>query len=232
MRPRLFTNFQRATHHVFHNLTAIRAHKHTIEKFAEKLGLIYFGAVDQHKDEHRIVRGFTVSQTHADNHYSVGSVDGYDVTVVDRSDAIVKADGSITVHSWLIIAFDLHTEQSLPHIFINAKNHETSVYSSIFASYPMLTPVRFGTFENYDLDFTSRFEFYTSPADLIEVEKLFPADIARVLAAHFWPYSMEIIEGVLYIYSDDRKVTTSTLDIMLENGLWLSKQTDSMMESV
>lgn len=219
-------------HNIFQNIANNRTRKHLIEKFTKKVELVYFGAVDQRHDEHRVVRGFTVSSTHRDNHYSVGTVDGYDVALVDRRDAIPQTDGSIATYNWLIMAFDLHTVQDVPHVFIGANNHDFVAFESLFTVYPMLTKVALGTFENYDPEFTNRFTIYTQPSDAIEVEKLFPATATRVMSAHFWPFSAEINEGVLYIYSDEKQITQNTLDTMLQDGLWLAKQTDSQIESV
>lgn len=232
MKPTLLATFKRTSHNIFRNITSTRTRRHVIEKFTKKTGLIYFGAVDQRSDEHRVVRGFTVSSTHQDNHYSVGSIDGYDITVVDRNDAIPKSDGSIIFNSWLIMAFDLQTKQDLPHVFINANNRDCFAYNSIFTTYPMLSKVDMGTFEDYGLEFTSRFAIYASLTDSIETERLLPVSASRVLGAHFWPFSAEIDDKILYVYSDAKKITNSALDTMLESGLWLARHIDSQIELI
>jgi hypothetical protein len=232
METALLTNFRRASYNIIHNITTARTRKHVIEKFTKKHSMVYFGSVNQYRDEHRVVHGFTVSSTHNDNHYSVGTVDDYDVTIVDRSDALPNIDGTVKIYSWLIMAIDLHTKQDIPHLFIGANNHNTEPYNSLFTTYPMLRKVELGTFEDYDPEFTSRFNIYTQPSDSIEIEHLFQAKITRVLGAHFWPYSAELYNGVLYVYSDDNKTTQHTLDTMLENGLWMAHHLDSQIELV
>lgn len=217
---------------IFRNITLTRVRRHVIEKFAKKIGLIYFGSVDQRHDDHRIVRGFTVSSSHRDSHYSVGSVDGYDVALVDRSDALGQLDGSVVVFNWLIMAFDLQTKQDTPHVFIGAHNHDSASYASFFTTFPVLKEIELGTFEAYSPEFTSRFSIYTQPSDSIEVERLFPAQSARVLSTHFWPYSAELHDGILYIYTDEKRVTQNTLDTMFECGLWLAHHIDSQIELV
>jgi hypothetical protein len=232
MKPTLFTSFKCVSHNIFRNITATRTRRHVIEKFTNKVGLIYFGSVSQHEDEHRVVRGFTVSATHQDNHYSVGSISGYEITVVDRSDAIPKSDGSIIFNDWLIMTFDLQTKQDLPHIFINANNHDSIAYDSIFKVYPMLSRVNLGTFEDYDSEFISRFTIYAALTDSIEAEKLLSVSATRVLGAHFWPHSAEIHDGVLYVYSDAKNITGNTLDTILAGGLWLAHHIDSQIEQI
>lgn len=232
MKSTLLTTFRRASHNVFHNMTVSRTRRHVIEKFTKRVSLIYFGAVNQHHDEHRIIRGFTVSSTHLDNHYSIGTVDGIDVSLVDRSDAISKPDGSMTFYNWMVMTFDLKTKQDVPHIFINANNHDNTSYNSLFTTYPMLVKVDMGTFESYDPEFTSRFTVYAALTDAVETERLFPSETARAMGVHFWPYSIEVHEGILYIYSNDKKITSSTLNTMLENGLWLARYIDSQIEQI
>lgn len=223
---------RRITHNIFTNVTNTRTHKRIIMKFAEKTGLLYFGAVNQHTDDHRIVRGFTVSSSHQDNHYSVGSVGGYNTTLVDRSDVVRQPDESITMYNWLIMAFDLHTKQDTPHFFIGANNHSSKPYETFFTTFPAMKKVNLGTFETYSPEFTSRFSIYTQPSASIEVERLLPASAARVLGAHFWPLSVELHEGILYIYSDDKRVTSNLLETMLESGLWFADHLDTQIELI
>ena len=216
---------------VFHTANR-RARKRMIIKFADKTGLLYFGTVSQHSDDQRIVRGFTVSSSHQDNHYSVGSINGYDVTLVDRSDALWQPDGSIATHNWLIMAFDLRTKQDIPHFFLSARNHDQKPYMSLFTTFHTMKEVNLGTFEEYSPEFTSRFSIYTQPSTSIEVERLFPADTTRILGAHFWPLSAEQNENILYIYADNAHVTPSLLDTMIEDGLWLAGHLDRQAELI
>lgn len=232
MSHNIKTQLKRTADNIFHNLVKNGARKRAIIKLANKVGFIYFGTIDQRADEYQVTRGFTVSPTHQDRHYCVGSAKGYDVKIVDRNDAVYKPNNSIAIYNWLIVAIDLHTMQDLPHIFINAHNHDLKPYESFFSVFRNMKEVSLGTFEDYDADFSSRFSIYAQPSDSIEVERLFPNSATRVLGAHFWPLSMEISEGVLYVYSDDKNVTTSLLDTMLEDGLWLANHLDYQSENV
>jgi len=232
MKPSFIASFKQLSHNVIHNISANRSRGRVIKKFAKRVGLIYFGAVNQHDDEHQIVRGFTVSSTHHDNHYCVGSVDNYDITLVDRIDANFGADGSAIFNNWAILSFKLQTRQDVPHIFINANDHLSRAYNNIFKIYPTFNLVKFGTFEQYDLEFNSRFNIFASIVDSIEVERLIPASSTRVLGAHFWPYSAEIYEGYLFVYCDSARISNSTLDTMFEGGLWLARHIDSQIELI
>jgi len=152
--------------------------------------------------------------------------------MVDRSDALWQPDGSIATHNWLIMAFDLHTKQDIPHFFINAHNHDPKPYMSLFTTFRTMKEVNLGTFETYSPEFTSRFSIYTQPSMSIEVERLFPANSTRVMGVHFWPLSAEQHANILYIYADNAHVTSNLLDTMLENGLWLSDHLDLQAELI
>lgn len=220
-----------ASHKMFWN-PKTRGYKRIVKKFADKVGLVYFGVVSQKSNRHKVVRGFTVSPSHKDNHYSVGTVSDCNVAFVDRSDAVWQADGSIDICNWLIMTFELHTEVDVPHFFLGAKNRNQKSYQTLFATHHNLKEVAMGTFEEYTPEFISRFAVYTQPAKSIEVERLLPANTARVLSAHFWPFSIEQNGNILYIYSAGEQITPGLLSTMLESGLWLAKTIDSRSESI
>lgn len=213
-------------HNVSKNTISAMLYKRMIITFVEKNGLVYFGSVNQHTDNHRLVRGFTVSPTHQDDHYSVGSVDGYDVTLVNRNDIVQQSDGSVAVFNWLVMAFDLHTKQDIPHFFIHAKTSESKAYEIFFTSFPAMKELNWGNFETYPPEFRSRFSLYSQPSALVEIERLFTVNIARILGSHFWPFSAEFYDGVLYLYSDSKKIKPQSLKTMLKDGLWLANHLD------
>lgn len=203
-----------------------RRRKQTIQKFTKRFGLVYFGHVDQHDDEHHIIRGLTVSSSHEDDHYSVGSFEGYDVSIVDRYDIITKPGQRLKTHRWLIIEIDLHNGKDVPHIFLGGHNHQDSSYTKLFTSVPSLQPVPLGTFGAHSNEFTNRYSLFATATQFIEVERLFTADVTRTIAAHFWPLAAEVYEGSLYIYSDSKSLSVGLLETMLKNGLWLATKLD------
>lgn len=225
-------------HHTLHTLShrlravamtnTISSHKRkrAIRRFTEKVGFVYFGTVDQHHDDHQIIRGLTVSSSHRDNNYCVGSFDGYDVSVVDRLDTIESGDGSCRTHNWMIVAITLQTVRDMPHVFVGAASQTASAYAKLFTAFASLQPVPLGTFESYPEEFTRRYSLFTAPTHFIEIERFFAANTTRVLAAHFWPLSIEVIDGVLYVYADSTVITMQLLETMLKNGLWLAEQID------
>jgi hypothetical protein len=209
-----------------------RTRRHIISKFVDKVGLVYVGYVDQHSDDYEVVRGFTASQSHHDDHYCVGTVSDRKVTIVDRSDAVWNRSGEIEAQNWTIMAFQLKTKQDLPHFFIGAMGHDDKSYDVFFRTFPTIHRVHLGTFEDYGLDFTSRFSMYARPNMAIKLERLMPANSARVLGAHLWPLSVEQNEHILYVYSTSERITPNLLEKMLQNGLWLAAHLDDQAELV
>ena len=128
-----------------------RPNKRVISKFADRVGLVYFGFVNQHSDDHKIIRGLSVSPTHRDHNYCNGSVGGYNISVVDRINYVKLPDKSSNVHNLLIMTFDLHVKKAMPHFFIQAKNHNLNPYNPLFITYPNMKEVELGTFEKYSL---------------------------------------------------------------------------------
>ena len=202
------------------------------KSFAKKVGMVYFGFVDQHTDEHKIIRGLTVSPTHQDNNYSVGTINDYNLSIVDRTDYLVEPDGSSLSINWVIFAFELHTKTATPHFFIGAKNRDLKPFHSLFSTFPNMNEIDLSTYDDYGVDFISRFDVYGRPAKSADIQTIISTDVAQVIGAHFWPLSIEQHDNVLYLYSTFEKITSSLLDSMLKNGLWLAGHLDKQTESV
>ena len=64
------------------HIAKTRATRQAMRRFADRAGLVYFGYANQHDDDHRLVRGHTVSHTHIDDYLCIGTIRGYDTTVL------------------------------------------------------------------------------------------------------------------------------------------------------
>lgn len=197
-----------------------------VQSFCEDSGLVYFGTVDQRRDEHEVIRGLTASPEHIDEHFSVGSVEDYDVSLAYRTDSFEGADRQVVTHSWLIMAFKLRT-RGLPHIFIGGHDHVSSAYARLFMTHTGMHALPADHNHAGSAEFFSRYQIYTQAAHFLEVRHLFTPELTRTLAAHFWPLSLELQDGMLYVYADNQAVTPQLLNAMLKNGLWLAGRIDS-----
>ncbi len=195
-----------------------------VRKFAEKIGLVYFGQMHQGDEEYRLIRGHTVSTTHIDRHYSVGSLRGYDIAVVMRNDTILTArDQRERRCHWLIITIDLHTKGDLPHAYVGHRNRDDAFQ----ASFEQLTPLYVGALAPYPPQFLNNYTVHSKAIDTIAIERMITPETAAVIVEHFDHASIEIEENTVYMYLESARPTEAQLDKLLSNGLWLAETIDA-----
>lgn len=195
-----------------------------LRQFAEKNGLVHFGDVDQHEDDHRVVRGFTASPTHNDSSFMTGTFEDRDISLVDRFDMVFKGDHLVTKHRWLIGEFRL-ASSDVPHIFLSPEHDSHVHYDKVFTAFRYLDRLSIDASQ----ELTSRYKILGSPSKQQEIEQLLDERVRVVIGAHFWPLAVELFEGSLYLYSCDRILSHHSLEVMLKNGTWLSQVLDDNM---
>lgn len=212
--------------------SAIRARGQVLRKFARKIGLVYFGVVDQHTDEHELIRGLTISTTHRDTHYAVGSYDGYDVSMVDRFDIYIDPSGAEKDHNWVILQIGLERVATTPHLFLKPIGPQAGAYDRFFSATHNLHPVNALLIGQHSSEFHSRYELYTAAAHAVEAEELLTTEVTQQIAARFWPHAVEIYQNKLYFYITDDALTEQLLETALSAGLWLARIVDESEEEV
>lgn len=205
------------------HIVATRLTRRTIQKFADKVGLVYFGHVDQRDDEHRLIRGHTVSATHVDDHYCIGSVRGYDVMLTSRNDVVHRPhDPREQRYHWLIFTIDLHTKSDVPHLYVGHRSRDAAFADS----YGQLYPLAVGSLGGYPHQFVSEYTIYGKATNAIEIEQTITAQLAMVIGSHFAGTSIEIEDNSIYLYIESERPDEALLEKMLSNGLWLAEQID------
>lgn len=206
-----------------HYSPLIRARGRTMRHFAAKVGMVYFGTVDQHEDEHEVIRGLTMSTTHKDTHYAVGAFNGYDVSLVDRFDIYQDAHHAPVQHSWIILQVALE-DRSLPHIFFKPIGHSPAAYSKFFTAYHHLHPINDQFESTHSGEFHARYELYSHAANTSDIEAVLSNTVTQIIAARFWPHAIEILEGKLYVYITEhrRPELEAMLGSTLEASTWLA----------
>ncbi len=207
---------------VANSLPNSKSSKKMAMELCDEAGLVYFGHVSQRDDEHHIVRGITVSNQHKDDHYCIGTYEGYDVIFVERSDTL-QSDKS---HIWHIIEVDLKAETDVPHMFITSHAKTAGFHELLKTKYHTMLPHVMGAVQPYPFAFTSAFNTHVTPANAVMAEQLITPYVADKLGSHFKGLSVEITHDSLYIYSEKSHATASTLQTMLTNGVWLAEQID------
>ena len=211
-----------------HYSPRLRARGAAIRRFAKKTGLVYFGAVDQHKDDHEVIRGLTVSTTHRDAHYAVGSFDGYDVSIVDRFDVAYDAQYQPVEHSWLIYQVNL-LNTSVPHLFLKPLGHSPAAYNKFFTAFHTLPAVN-SLLDNHSSEFHSRYEVYANAMHVQELEQTLTTHATQTIAARFWPHAIEVYEGKLYVYITEHRQREfeAVLGATLHASVWLASVIDDI----
>ena len=225
-RERTALRLKRAARHMKPtHIIATHLTRRVFEAFADRVGLVYFGYVDQRDDDHRLIRGHTVSATHQDNHYCIGSIRGYDVMMVLRND-VVKVPGQSEDQRchWLICTVDLHTRADIPHFYVGHRNRD-AVYG---ASYGRLSPMSLGALGAYPYQFLSEYTVYGTSTHAIEIEQTFPPQMAAVVASHFQHASFEVQDGTVYLYIENPRPDGAALEKMLSNALWVAEAIDTL----
>ena len=224
-RQRTALRLKRALRHMRpRHIVATRLTKRTIATFADKVGLVYFGHVDQRDDEHRLIRGHTVSATHVDNHYCIGTVRGYDVMLVLRNDIVKRpSDPRESRCHWLILTIDLRTKTEIPHFYIGHRSRDVA----FAASYEQLYPLAIGGLGAYPHQFISDYTVYGRATHTLDIERTITPQMAMVIASHFVCASIEVEENTVYLYIESERPDEALLEKILSNGLWLAESIDA-----
>lgn len=199
-----------------------RTTKRIIREFAERSDLVYFGYVSQRDDDHHIVRGITVSTKHRDDHYCIGTYEGYDTMFVERTDAVPGGK----VHSWHIIEIDLKHSHDLPHVVLRSKKNAHGFEDLLRIKYPTLHAFHMTTDQYAVPSLDKHFTTFISPVDTHAFFQILPAEKAEMIGTHFDGLDIEICNGALYIYSDKQRISGQLLSTMLTNGVWLASLLD------
>lgn len=206
------------------HIVRARLAQRTVRRFADKYGLVFFGAVDQKADDFKLVRGFTISRTQIDDMYTVGTVEGYDTSFVARNDLVLTRGRFEKRCHWFIVSVDLHTEATLPHMYVGPQ-----AANDLFeAAYSQLRPVFLGNTAGYPPKFSSNYTVYARPSDVIEIERLFPPAVAGVVISHFGNMSLELEDNTVHVYSESKYPDEALIDKMLQNAIWLAKIFDTV----
>jgi len=212
------------------NSPLVRTRGSVMRAFARKAGLVYFGSVDQHGDDHEVIRGLTVSTSHIDTHYAVGAYDGYDVSIVDRFDTITGKDGKDVDHTWAIIEVTLQGLKSAPHVFLYPKGHDKDSYQKFFMASSQLQAVNGMFLRDHDAEFHNRYDVFALPSRAHEAEDLFPELSTQMIAARFWPHAIEILDGRVYVYITEHRLVETVLGATLQSAVWLAEVLDQPSE--
>lgn len=222
----------RAAARLHHHYAVVKtiATKRVIKNFADHYRLVYFGSVSQHNDEHQLIKGVTLSADHKDRHYCVGSIDGYDVILVQRTDTMHLPGKQAEHLTWIVMQFDLHNATMLPHIFLNAHRYSDAFYVNLSFKFRLLQPLPSEYSSSHSRHFTQTFTTYVSQHEAPFVPRLISPDMATVIDERYKQFDFEIAEDKLCVYANNRTATRALLNDMTRAGLWFSKELDKQLQ--
>lgn len=200
--------------------------KKTFRTACERYDLVYFGHVDQHKDDHEIVRGFTLSPSHTDQHYCVGTVNGRDVILFQRADTISFPDKPSKKHNWTVLQVDLR-KATMPHIILNSTHYDDTIYRQLFTKYHHLRPAAPGAVAPSGSQFNQMFKVYGEMHVIDSDTQLFINDTTAILGQHFAQFDYEYHDDNLIVYLYDSTPSIENIEHMLKAGLWLANELES-----
>ena len=205
--------------------TMFSSHSAIYKKFADTYDLVYFGRMHLADEDERMVHGITVSTQHQDDHYCIGTIHGYDVIVLERTDTLKLPTTTKSEHyRSVIMQFDLKNHTDHPHVFLDGGHHNEIFYQHLFIKFARLMKVDKALFS--DKLFNARFTVYTPPDVIDDLPVTLTPTITATMAHHFAHLDFEWYQDKLIVYSTGRMPSTHLLDHMLRAGHWLATELD------
>lgn len=189
-----------------------------IRSVADRIGLVSFGSVDPRSDDHDSIRGITASTKHRDRHFAVGTYDGYDISIADRT---YQPLNEAIKHTWCVLQISLRSVTLpytllTPHALVKEFEGAVSLQRNL-----VLAPT-----EMLPAEFTSRYSIYTSSHDAHAIGDLLERTTAIAAAVRLWPYAVELHNSKLYLYITEHRLTETVLGSAIESALWLADALD------
>ncbi len=206
----------------FHELRRARRRGKTLRSIAHKLDLLYFGSVDQHSDDHAIIRGITASTHHRDSHFSVGSYNGYDLSIVDRLHPKKRAS-SQPASRWIILQLTLRSPHASSFFMPTGRDE---AFRQLFSGVHQLVPLEHSLPTTFTPEFSSRYTIYSTPSAATDTYNLVTPDLQVGMSARFWPHAVEIQQDKVYVYITEHHLDEAVLLSSIASALWLAETLD------
>jgi hypothetical protein len=203
--------------------------KRIVKQFADKFHLVYFGHVNPRDDDYELVRGVTVSTTHVDSHYTVGTLEGRDVIFVERSNKLRFPGKKPLEYSWLILQVDLR-HGGLPHTFVDIRQQDETFYAALFAKLPQFKDIT-QIFAGRDELLVQRGVVFGYPQHYAEIGATLTPEITKLLVSDFKQFDYEIHGDKLYVYASKMRPTLGVMQDMARVGLQLANQLELVVIS-
>lgn len=194
-----------------------------IRKVAKKLGLVYFGSLS-HKDDHDVIRGITVSTSHKDGHYTIGSFDGYDISLIDRDDTYLD-NGKVRHRRWTIIQVTLKRLNGVVEALL-LPHDNAHRYDASYAAQRHIQSIEQLVSNHYSAEFLNRYQLLAPSHQSADINAVLTPALADITALKLWPHAVELRHQKLLIYITEDRLNETVLRVAIESALWLADSLD------
>ncbi len=201
-----------------------RSRARILKRVAAHLDLVYFGAVDTHHDDLDPIRGFTASLSHVDSHFIVGSIDDYDIRLVDRFDVLKDSKHEAHGQTWCIIEVEL--KRTLPPLALVPTGVSARDYQKLFSTHHQLQPINTMLLQNHSLEVHGRFQILAPTGRAREVEEILTSPLTVGIASRFWPQGIEVHENKLFVYITEHRLSAALVESTIASAVWLAHMLD------
>lgn len=195
--------------------------------FATKHGLVYFHTVSASNETAPVIRGSTVSPGQIDSNFSIGTHAGYDMALIERVADMEFGNFEPSHHRWYVLEIDLKRARNLPYLFVGTKQQSKAYFAKVLTSHRGIAHLQLHGTEQPR--FHSNFVIIGAPNDLPVLYQLFDEEVIAKMAAHAWPFSIELDGDSLILTTLADKPSEQLMNKLLHYGLWFARQIDSKL---
>jgi hypothetical protein len=184
---------------------------------------VYFGSLS-HEDDHEVIRGITVSISHKDGHYAIGSCDGYDISMIDRDDTHLD-NGKVGHRRWAIIQVTLKRLSGVVEALL-IPHDNAHRYDASYGAQRHIQPIDQLVSNHYSAEFINRYQLLAPSHQSADVNAAFTPALADIAALKLWPHAVELRDQKLLIYITEDRLNETVLRVAIESALWLADSLD------
>jgi hypothetical protein len=195
-------------------------------EFAQKHDLLYFHTVSSDNESAPIIRGTTTSPKQVDSNFSIGTHAGYDMALIERASDVEFIGFESSYHRWYVLQIDLKHARNVPFIFLGTQQLTKAFYAKVLTSH---RDIRYLQLESQSLShaaFHGHYAIIASPSTYSLLHEIFDEEAITMIATHKRPFSVEIENDSLILFTEAEKASEQLLDKLLHYGLWLAKRID------
>ena len=197
--------------------------------FAKKHDLVYFYTVGADSDSAPVIRGMTAAQHQVDSNFCIGTHVGYDMAVIERKVDVAFVGFETTSHRLHVLEIDLSNARNLPFIFIGTRQLTKAFYAKVLVSRRDIRYLQLDAARTRASLFHGTYALIASPNTLPLLDRLFADDVLTAMAAHKYPFSVEIEGDSLIVFTEADKPSEQLMNKLLHYGLWLAKEIDARL---